>query len=230
MASVAGPDRVPGSGGALRRRRRAARCRRRCDPGRRERALLRLLVGVWARVGSDPVAAQLDDGPQASGVRLLERFGSGFRLLALDERAEVARAQVSDAGLVAALRRGERPPTWLVTGTDAAGVAAAAEALDGDRLAHRFALAVTPEGDLRLPDKGPDESPIAYSPHPGLLGCASALAASVYLGSIAVVAFACSNPIVLAGAAGRGRRRRARRRRRYRARRPRPAGRQPSAS
>jgi energy-coupling factor transport system permease protein len=43
-------------------------------------------------------------------------------------------------------------------------------------------------------------SPLAYSPHPGPLGRASALAASVYLGSIAVVAFACSNPIVLAGA------------------------------
>jgi energy-coupling factor transport system permease protein len=43
-------------------------------------------------------------------------------------------------------------------------------------------------------------SPIAYSPDPGPLGRASALAASVYLGSIAVVAFACSNPLVLAGA------------------------------
>lgn len=43
-------------------------------------------------------------------------------------------------------------------------------------------------------------SPIAYSPRPGPLGEASALAASVYLGSIAVVAFVCSNPIVLAGA------------------------------
>lgn len=43
-------------------------------------------------------------------------------------------------------------------------------------------------------------SPLAYSPHPGPLGRASALAASVYLGSIAVVAFVCSNPIVLAGA------------------------------
>jgi energy-coupling factor transport system permease protein len=44
-------------------------------------------------------------------------------------------------------------------------------------------------------------SPIAYSPDPGPLGRASALAATVYLGSIAVVAFACSNPLVLAGAA-----------------------------
>ena len=43
-------------------------------------------------------------------------------------------------------------------------------------------------------------SPIAYSPDPGPLGRASALAASVYLGSIAVVAFACSNPFVLVGA------------------------------
>ena len=44
-------------------------------------------------------------------------------------------------------------------------------------------------------------SPIAYSPRPGPLANASALAASAYLGSLAVVAFAYSNPIVLAGAA-----------------------------
>jgi len=43
-------------------------------------------------------------------------------------------------------------------------------------------------------------SPIAYSPDRGPLGRASALAASAYLGSIAVVAFLYSNPLVLAGA------------------------------
>ncbi|MCD6014462.1 MAG: cobalt transport protein [Solirubrobacterales bacterium] len=41
---------------------------------------------------------------------------------------------------------------------------------------------------------------LAYSPRPGPLGRASALAAAAYLGSLAVVAFAFSNPIVLAGA------------------------------
>jgi energy-coupling factor transport system permease protein len=43
-------------------------------------------------------------------------------------------------------------------------------------------------------------SPLAYSPGGGPLSEASALAASVYLGSFAVVAFVFSNPIVLAGA------------------------------
>jgi energy-coupling factor transport system permease protein len=43
-------------------------------------------------------------------------------------------------------------------------------------------------------------SPLAYSPRSGPLSEASALAASVYLGSFAVVAFVFSNPIVLAGA------------------------------
>jgi energy-coupling factor transport system permease protein len=41
---------------------------------------------------------------------------------------------------------------------------------------------------------------LAYSPRPGPLGRASALAAAAYLGSLAVGAFAFSNPIVLAGA------------------------------
>lgn len=43
-------------------------------------------------------------------------------------------------------------------------------------------------------------SPLAYVPRRTPLGDAGALAASVYLGSFAVVAFAYSNPIVLAGA------------------------------
>jgi len=44
-------------------------------------------------------------------------------------------------------------------------------------------------------------SPIAYSPRPGPLANSSAVAASAYLGSLAVVAFVYSNPIVLTGAA-----------------------------
>jgi len=43
-------------------------------------------------------------------------------------------------------------------------------------------------------------SPLAYSPRPGPLGEADALAASAYFGSLAIVAFAYANPIVLAGA------------------------------
>jgi hypothetical protein len=113
---------------------------------------LRLLVGPWAQLRSDPVAAQLDDGPEASGVfARFERFRSRYGLLALDERGEVAREDASDAGLVAALRRGDGPATWLVTGTDVGGVAEAAAALDRERLAHRYALLAAPDGDLPLP-------------------------------------------------------------------------------
>jgi energy-coupling factor transport system permease protein len=43
-------------------------------------------------------------------------------------------------------------------------------------------------------------SPLAYMPRPGPLGRSTALSAGAYLGSIAIVAFAFSNPIVLAGA------------------------------
>ena len=44
-------------------------------------------------------------------------------------------------------------------------------------------------------------SAVAYAPKPGAFGRVSALAASVYLGSLAVVAFVYSNPLVLAGIA-----------------------------
>ncbi|HEX2128689.1 MAG TPA: energy-coupling factor transporter transmembrane component T [Solirubrobacterales bacterium] len=43
-------------------------------------------------------------------------------------------------------------------------------------------------------------SPVAYAPRPGPLGEASALAATVYLGSFAVVAFTRSSPLLLIGA------------------------------
>ena len=42
-------------------------------------------------------------------------------------------------------------------------------------------------------------SPLAYAPRPGPLQRSSALAASVYLGSFALVAFVYPNPVVLAG-------------------------------
>jgi energy-coupling factor transport system permease protein len=43
-------------------------------------------------------------------------------------------------------------------------------------------------------------SPLAYSPRPGPFGDAHALATTAYLGSLAAVAFAFSNPLVLAAA------------------------------
>ena len=55
----------------------------------------------------------------------------------------------SGAGLVAATAQGSGPPTWLVTGTDAAGVLAAASSLNAASLRDHFALATA--GGQRLP-------------------------------------------------------------------------------
>jgi hypothetical protein len=103
---------------------------------------LRLLVGAWPAIDDDPAAAQLDRGPQSSGV--FARFvdgPQGWRLLGLDQGAEPVARLGAGAGLVAAVRDGDDPPTWLVTGTDAAGVERAAALLRPGRLADRYALA-----------------------------------------------------------------------------------------
>jgi hypothetical protein len=106
----------------------------------------RILVGPWALVRDDPVAAQLDDGPSSSGVfARFEQKGARWELIALDERADEADRLAAGAGLVAALRAGEDPPTWIVTGTDGPGVEAAARLL-GDGLADRYAVAADGSG------------------------------------------------------------------------------------
>jgi hypothetical protein len=115
---------------------------------------LRLLVGPWSRIDDDPAAALLDGGPATSGV--FARFEPGSRagaasLVGLDERAHAAARLGPGSGLVAAVRDGEDPPAWLVTGTDARGVAAAAELLDRSALANRYALAVDATATIPLP-------------------------------------------------------------------------------
>jgi hypothetical protein len=115
----------------------------------------RVLVGPWDRVREDPVAAQLEEAPGTSGVfARFEPEGGGYSLVALDSLAQTTREADSEAGLVAAVRAGEEPPTWVVTGVDAAGVTLAAGALDAERLAGRYAVALFGAEDLRLPARG----------------------------------------------------------------------------
>jgi hypothetical protein len=107
---------------------------------------LRVLVGPWSRVRNDPAAAQIEDGPGASGV--FARFDGDrgpYGLVALDaEGNEAFRAE--HGGLVAAVREGDDPPTWLVTGTDPAAVRLAAGLLDDADLRDRYAVAVEASG------------------------------------------------------------------------------------
>lgn len=113
---------------------------------------IRVLVGPWARLSGDPAAAQLQSGPATSGVFAeFARQGGGYRLEGLDGRGEAVRDFGPTAGLVAATRRYEAPPVWLVTGTSPDGVRAAAALLDAKDLRDRYAVATDGEDEAPLP-------------------------------------------------------------------------------
>jgi hypothetical protein len=120
--------------------------------------VLRVVVGRWADVRKDPVARTLERGPAASGVYArLDR--AGRRLTLLDQLGRDARTLGSGSGLVAATAQEGQQPTWLVTGTDDVGVAAAAAALQEDRLDQHFALAIEAGHGIPLPVDGPGAGP-----------------------------------------------------------------------
>lgn len=120
--------------------------------GERSGEPIRVLVGPWARLRTDPVASRIEDGPQTSGVFAgFERRRLGFVLSALAESGRPARELGAGAGLVAATRRYDSAPLWLVTGTDAAGVRAAARLLDPVDLRHRYAVATEGRSAIPLP-------------------------------------------------------------------------------
>lgn len=113
---------------------------------------IRVLVGPWARLRDDPAAAQLEQGPQVSGVFAdFTRRAGGYRLQGLDESGEPARRFGSDVGLVAATRRFEAPPVWLVSGATARGTLAAADLLDATHLRDRYAVATEGGQETPLP-------------------------------------------------------------------------------
>jgi hypothetical protein len=109
---------------------------------------LRLLVGPWSRLRADPLARRIEGGPGRSGV-FASFDGTGRRLRAMDGEGRPRLTLGAGAGLVAATRLHDQQPTWVVTGTDSAGVLAAARALDERALVNRFALVVA--GSRRIP-------------------------------------------------------------------------------
>ena len=105
---------------------------------------IRVLVGAWARLRSDAAASLVEDGPGTSGVFAdFLRRGGAWRLQPLDAAGQPA-GPPRVAGMVAATRDGDEPPTWLVTGTDSASTEAAARLLDPDTLRDHYALATGP--------------------------------------------------------------------------------------
>ena len=112
--------------------------------------VLRVVVATWP-VARDVRALQpIEAGPASSGV--FARFSAdGGELSLLDEEGGEAQAAPPGTGLLAATELPEDHVVWAVTGADAAGVEAAAEALDERVLEDAFAIAATPDGLVRLP-------------------------------------------------------------------------------
>jgi hypothetical protein len=113
---------------------------------------IRVLVGPWARLRADPVAALLERGPGYSGIfATFASRGGGFVLRGLGEDGQPAREFGAGAGLVAATRRYEAAPVWMVTGARQAGVRAAAGLLDAADLRNHYAIATEGGDETALP-------------------------------------------------------------------------------
>jgi Domain of unknown function (DUF4430) len=103
---------------------------------------LRILIGPWARLRTDRAAALIEAGPEESGVFAdFERRGRAYSLIALDESGREGRELGPGAGLVAATRRYDAPPVWVVTGGTPGAVRTAARLLTVQRLRDHYAVA-----------------------------------------------------------------------------------------
>jgi hypothetical protein len=102
-----------------------------------------IAVGPWSALRDQPVAGLLASGPASSGV-FAHFVGTRKPLLeVLNQQGQPAGSIGKGGGLIAALRQGDGPPTWVVTGTDAKGVIAAAN-LVGPALRNHYAVATQP--------------------------------------------------------------------------------------
>ena len=112
---------------------------------------LAVVVGTWRDIESEFAASLIESGPGSSGI--YARFGGsgGSTLELLGPHGQVVRTLGAGAGLIAATANSSTAPVWLITGTDAAGVSAAAAALTPARLHDHFALAVDGQTDLPVP-------------------------------------------------------------------------------
>jgi hypothetical protein len=112
---------------------------------------LRVVVGPWVAARDDLALRHIESGPARSGV-YARPAADGRSIRALDAGGRPTRTLGPGTGLVAAARQGDEPPVWAVTGTDAAGVDAAAKAFTERALERRFAVAVVGGRPVALPE------------------------------------------------------------------------------
>jgi hypothetical protein len=124
---------------------------------------IRVLVGAWERLRADRAARQLEAGPSTSGVYAeVEACGDGWALAILGDDGR-PRAALTDGGLVAAVRQADDEPTWLVTAAREEDLVEAAELVDAEVLADRYAVAASAGGEPQ-PVPAPSESPVIEAP------------------------------------------------------------------
>ncbi len=118
---------------------------------------LKVIVGTWSQIAPTAAAQTIAKGPSVGGV-FVRILRGGDELGLLDKDGVVVQKLGAGAGMIAATRYQGTAPIWVVTGTDAAGVRAAAEAFDSSSLDGRFAVAIAPSGSadrvIGLPDQG----------------------------------------------------------------------------
>lgn len=113
---------------------------------------LAVVIGTWRQIKGVIAAQLIASGPRSSGV-YAQFVGASGQALELDNpRGAVVRTLHGSAGLIAATGDAALgQPTWFVTGTDAAGVMAAARAFTAAKLAHHFAVAVSRDSVIPIP-------------------------------------------------------------------------------
>jgi len=119
---------------------------------------IRVLVGPWEALRSDPAARLIEAGPGESGVYAdVDECAPGdWELELLGSDAEPRRL-LPDGGFVAAVRRAEDAPTFLVAGLDEGGVADAAALFSEETLRDRYAVAAEPASGEPIPIPAPDD-------------------------------------------------------------------------
>ncbi len=115
---------------------------------------LGVIVGTWQDLRSELLATLIEHGPASSGVYARFAGANGNSLQLLDPRGRVVQTLGADSGLIAAMAQTSTGPSWLITGTDVAGVSAAAAAVTPARLDNHFAVAVHGASDLPVPLEG----------------------------------------------------------------------------
>jgi len=114
---------------------------------------LRVMVAPFGGLEA-ALAESLERGPRENGI--YARFSANGQALALlGQDGGVAQTLSAGAGLIAATRQREEAPTWVITGTDNAGMELAARSFDQATLEHRFAVALAPGAAIALPDLSP---------------------------------------------------------------------------